>query len=280
MKMNSSFDEQSLAISGLQPVLDAVQDCCTALDIDFFIVGALARNIWYVAHDAPAQGTQDVDFGIFVPDAGMYQKLRYCLQNKYAYTPGQENAFCLISPQGLEVDLLPFGAIETGDYIMVEGHGRSQLELVGFEEVFQHGLVEAEIGKATFKASSIPGVVLLKLIAYDDRPEYRIKDLKDINAICQYYPEIETNFIWEKYFDLYSDDRDHKTVAMLVLGQELRKLTEDNPKLYQRVERILENALHAESAFLKHMIADPIQETVAQKRQWMVHILVGLRNAI
>ncbi len=125
--MNQSFDEQSLAINGLQTVLDEVQDCCTALDIDFFIVGALARNIWYVKHDAPAQGTKDVDFGIFVPDADLYQKLRHYLQEKYNYTPGHENAFCLISSQGLQVDLLPFGAIESGDYIMVEGHGWSKL---------------------------------------------------------------------------------------------------------------------------------------------------------
>lgn len=274
--MNPSFDEKSLAISGLQRVLNEVQDCCTTLDIDFFIVGALARNIWYVQHDAPAQGTQDVDFGIFVPDVDLYQKLRQCLQEKYNYTAGFENAFCLISSQGLQVDLLPFGAIESGDYIMVEGHGRSKLELEGFEEVFQYGLVEAKIGSATFKASSIPGVVLLKLIAYDDRPEHRVKDLKDINAICQYYPEVETNFIWNEYFDLYTDDRNQTTVAMLVLGQELRKLIGFNQKLFHRIKSILENALRSASDFPQQMISDPIKETEEEKRHWLRCIYDGL----
>ncbi|MEM6377875.1 MAG: hypothetical protein AAF705_06665 [Bacteroidota bacterium] len=257
-------------------MLDEVQDCCTALDIDFFIVGALARNIWYVRHDAPAQGTQDVDFGIFVPDADLYQKLRQCLQEKHNYTPGIENAFCLISSQGLQVDLLPFGSIESGDYILVEGHGRSKLELEGFEEVFQHGLVEAQIGSSTFKASSIPGVVLLKLIAYDDRPEYRTKDLRDINAICQYYPEIETNFIWSEYFELYTDDRDQTTVAMLVLGLELKKLIGANDKLFNRVKSILKNALKPESDFLLQMIGNPVKETIEQKRRWISYIVEGL----
>ena len=274
--MIQSFDEESLAVNGLNDVLDQVQSCCTDLGINFFIVGALARNIWYVSHDAPAKGTQDVDFGIFVANTNQYQQLRDCLQKKHNYTPGLENAFCLISPTGLQVDLLPFGAIASDEYILVDGHGRIKLELDGFEEVFQYGLVEAEISGNMFKASSIPGVVLLKLIAYDDRPEHRIKDLKDINAICQYYPQVETNFIWSEYFELYTDDRDQTTVAMLVLGLELKKLIATNARLYNRVKTILENALAPNAHFPQHMISNALEETIEEKKNWINSIYEGL----
>ncbi len=37
------------------------------------------------------------------------------------------------------------------------------------------------------KAATLPAIVLLKLIAYDDRPEHRIKDPGDIAGIIYYF---------------------------------------------------------------------------------------------
>lgn len=42
---------ESLAIDGLKEVLVHINEICKSLNIDFFIVGAIARNIWYVAND-------------------------------------------------------------------------------------------------------------------------------------------------------------------------------------------------------------------------------------
>lgn len=48
-------------------------------------------------------------------------------------------------------------------------------------EVYQSGTEEVEMETGhNFKIATLPSIVLLKLIAFDDRPEKRSKDARDI----------------------------------------------------------------------------------------------------
>jgi len=218
---NLSYD--ALAVAGLKNVLEQVGGACRELEIDCFIVGAIARNIWYASHGEGVRGTQDIDFGVYVPDEDKYNQLRQKLIDEYAYQPSTTNAFCLITPDSQLVDLLPFGAIENKDAVMIQGQGLTKINLEGFKESYEMGLTETRIEEDIYAVCSIPAMMILKLIAYDDRPERRLKDVKDINSICQYYPDIEAQFIWENHADLYDENREHKDVAMIALGREIRK---------------------------------------------------------
>jgi len=62
------------------------------------------------------------------------------------------------------------------------------IALDGFKEAYS--ATEVKIGEEVYKSCTIPAVVILKMIAFDDRPDRRIKDIKDINLICKYYPVI------------------------------------------------------------------------------------------
>jgi len=62
----------ALEVEGLKEVLETVATACTYLNIDFFIVGAVARNIWYANSNTELRGTKDIDFGIYVTDAVRY----------------------------------------------------------------------------------------------------------------------------------------------------------------------------------------------------------------
>jgi predicted nucleotidyltransferase len=179
LKIN--YDE--LAVEGLKDVLINISSTCKELEIDFFIVGAIARNIWLASHGENPTGTKDIDFGVYVPNVEKYNLLKEALINNYNYVESRENDFCLFTPDGKQIDLLPFGEIEQDGQVMIKGKGYTQIKPDGFEETYNLGLQEVKIGEEKYSACSIPAIVILKMIAYDDRPERRIKDVKDISDI-------------------------------------------------------------------------------------------------
>ena len=61
----SKISYEALSIEGLKDVFLQISEMCKELGIDFFIVGAIARNIWYVSNDQNPKGTKDIDFGIY-----------------------------------------------------------------------------------------------------------------------------------------------------------------------------------------------------------------------
>ncbi|MCD4693034.1 MAG: hypothetical protein K8R79_08980 [Calditrichales bacterium] len=242
----------------------------------FFIVGAVARNIWLASHGETTSGTKDIDFAVFIPDKEKYNELIDVLIKKHLYKKSKTNAFCLITTDGIPVDLLPFGEIEKEGNVLIDGVGLSSINLEGFKESSKFGLEEVIIGSYKFYVSSIPAVVMLKLVAYDDRPENRIKDVKNINEICLNYPNIESEYIWRKYFYLYTDELSHQDVAMQVLGMEIKKIINTNRKLKKRILHILDKAINQHSKLIIHMIENSEKETIEMKSQILQNIKIGI----
>jgi predicted nucleotidyltransferase len=260
----------------LKHVIADIVSASKALQIDFFGVGALARNTWYVDNDLPARGTKDVDFGVYIPSTTVYQQLKKKLIEEHGYTASSNNAFCLISPQKIPVDLLPFGEIANNGKVLVEGKGLTSINLEGFREVHLNGLRSVDIEGDRINVCTIPSVVLLKLIAFDDRPDQRMKDPLDVASIFKVYPDIESDFIWNDYHDLYDGDLSHDEVAIKVIGSEVRKLIVGNAALLERVNRILEDAITKSSRLAAYMVEDTQIETV----QAMIAKLIVFKSGL
>jgi predicted nucleotidyltransferase len=274
--MSISF-EQLLNAKSVKRIIEDLREASSNLDIEFFAVGALARNVWYMENKEDARGTKDVDFGVYVPNHQIYQSLKDMLIANFGYNEISTNAFCLISPyEKLPVDLLPFGEIENQGKVITEGSGLVSINLDGFSEVYEHGLLSKLIEGVKLSICSIPSVVLLKLIAYDDRPDNRPKDPLDINSIFIYYPDIESEKLWGEYNFLYDDEKTHDEVGISVLGYEISKIIFSNDTLIERVISILDKAINSESQLAEKMIQNPVEETVKSKQD----MLVFLRNGI
>jgi predicted nucleotidyltransferase len=152
------------------------------------------------------------------------------------------NSFVLIWKDKTEVDLLPFGVIENEDgRVIADGLGLTNIGLQGFTEVYEARLPQLDLeGEHQFKFCTLPGIVLLKMIAWDDRPEKRRDDIKDISDILNHFFNMYDNEIWENHHDLFGkEDTDLKYIAARVMGREMGKIARRNEKLLGRIAGIL-----------------------------------------
>jgi predicted nucleotidyltransferase len=240
-KINSSDLQQG----DLGNVFASLEKAFTALNINFYLVGATARDVWFYQNKIRAIGTKDVDFAVYIPDKESYATLKKYLQENEGFTGSTQNQFVMFSPTGFVVDLLPFGAIEVEGKVMLPGTGLTKIAVNGFREIYTNATIPVDFGNdQVFNVCTLPGIVILKLIAFDDRPEARQKDIKDIALILQHYFEIESDFIYNHYNDLFEHDRDLALIAARVLGRQIKNIITESTELEQRVLRILETEIN------------------------------------
>lgn len=229
----------------LSEMLTALERGLKKFDIDFYLVGAVARDLWMSAiHDIPASRiTGDIDFAIFINDKGTYENLKKYLIDIEGFSPYKGNAFVLVWKSFIQVDLLPFGEIEDkNDSVKVEGSGLTSINMPGFKEVYDDGLPEVELEEIhKFKFCTLPGIVILKLLAWQDRPEIRGDDIKDVSNVLKHFFNMYVEEIYENHNDLFGDDNlDLHLIAARVMGREMNKISKRSDVLYNRIKNLLE----------------------------------------
>jgi predicted nucleotidyltransferase len=165
----------------LSEMLSALERGLNKFGIDFYLVGAVARDLWMSAINdiPPSRITGDIDFAVFIDDKGTYDNLKKYLIEVEGFSPYKGNAFVLVWKSVIQVDLLPFGEIEDKDAgVTIEGSGLTSLYMPGFKEIYDDGLPIVELEEIhKFKFCTLPGIVILKLMAWQDRPEIRRDDI-------------------------------------------------------------------------------------------------------
>ncbi len=227
----------------LKDVLDTLEVAFEEVGIDFYyIIGATAKNIWYEKNDKIGRVTKDIDFAVFVNSNNQFKELKRILANKNGYVDIKDNEFAMLSSNGTQIDILPFGEIEVLDGVTIEnGIGLHQIKVNGFKEIADTGLAEHEQDGNRFKIATLPSIVLLKFIAYDDRPEFRMKDIQDIADIINIYFEIETDIFYDEHHDLLERiDEGHGIIASRVIGRLMKKTLDKHLPLKDRIVKILD----------------------------------------
>lgn len=252
----------------LKGVFDSLEEAFKATEIDYYLIGAQARDMWYSRGGKSSRQTKDVDFAVFVGGLANYQSVRDYLKNHKEFVETKGNSFVMITPEGMQVDILPFGEIEIDDGVEIAGEGLTSIKVNGFKEIYQSGteLMETNTGHH-FKVASLPSIVLLKLIAFDDRPEKRIKDALDIASIIEHFFDLQADLIYEKHCDLFGDDElTLEEISAFVIGREIKLIVEGNRTLLERLRNILEGhvAKNEKSAFIRGMIGNT-ETTVESK---------------
>ncbi|OJW81535.1 MAG: hypothetical protein BGO69_09120 [Bacteroidetes bacterium 46-16] len=268
----------------IRPILEALEEAFGACEIDYYLIGAFARDIWYARAEKKFRTTKDVDFAILVGNHKQYEQVRSYLEEKKGYRSSSTNAFVVLAPDGTAVDLLPFGSIEIDDGVQLEGKGLTNIKVNGFMEVYEGGTEHIEVLEGhSFEVATLTAIVLLKLIAYDDRPEKRIKDAGDIANILMNYFELEAPMIYEYHNDLFAEDkpeRELEEIASVVVGRELNKLLAGNQALFERTCHILETLTEKRenSEFVRQMVQETDTD-VDRMTALLDCILIGLKDS-
>ena len=247
--------------------------------IDFYLVGATARDVWMKGiHDLPPKrATSDIDFGIMIKDSFVFDDLKSYLIEEEGFIPSKDNEFVLIWKDKSQVDLIPFGDLESEGIVTVKGTGFTSMNVEGFKEVYEQASEEIITEDQRFKVSTLPGLMILKLIAWDDRPEVRRDDIDDIAEIIKNYFHLNDEVIFKQHSDLFTDDIELDEVASQFLGREIGKIVSGNPKLVERIKGILVNGLN-DSNNLAELFASESDETIEYSKSLISHIKKGIEE--
>lgn len=247
MENSYKISFKALRQEGAKDVFASLNRALETLEIDFYLIGALARDTWFAQKGIRALGTKDIDFAVLVSDESKYQKLRNFLIQEEDFTESSSNEYVLFNSQGHQIDLLPFGAVEIEGKKIVDSQGFFHTNISGFKEVYEEGTEEVNFdGEYNFKVSTLAGIVILKLIAYDDRPEIRSNDVGDIAAIIRHYFDLESDLIYDNHEDLFAgEEQNLEHIAARVLGRQMKLILNRNALLKERIISILQ--LNAQS---------------------------------
>ena len=190
--MNTSLDLLNKINKNLLDCLLALQTEAGALGLDMFLVGATVRDIILsLVHGIKInRATKDVDIGILVSAWSVYENFKQRLIATALFTPDLKRNHRLYF-QGLPVDIIPFGGIETEDGTIIWPPDEADtMRVTGFKDAFAHAL-SAHIGQGKeIRLASLPGMTILKIIAWDDRHnEFPTKDAEDLALILNNYGE-------------------------------------------------------------------------------------------
>jgi predicted transcriptional regulator len=121
------------------------------------------------------------------------------------------------------------------------------------------------------------------LIAWDDRPEVRHVDIKDIAEILDYFFDMISEEIWSDHADLFAiepafdDGRSGLLfISARVLGRQMKKIAAQNKQLYARIKNIIEqNAIDPGSSKIAEILALYFSKTAEEALQIIKEIQEG-----
>ncbi len=224
----------------------------------YYLIGAQARDLWYAGEKASGRFTADVDFAVLITNPEQFERVKEVLEKEHGFSVSKANAFALHGPDGTTVDILPFGGMEEDDRIIAGGQGLTSIDVSGFKEVGAAGTALAIFKEDTtqFRLATLPAIVLLKLIAYNDRPEIRTKDPEDIIEILNRFFLLKTELFYDVHHDLLSRlDEGEALIAARAVGREMHTILVQSAALQNRVQGIVATELRkgANSRFLQIM---------------------------
>lgn len=225
----------------LKELLQVVEKVFKKCDVDFYLLGAIARDTWYAKEQIASRATRDVDFAVYISEKSKYAEVFEELISKHGFSEIKDVPFRLQTPFTFTIDIIPFGEISIDDAVVPDEGWDRPIFVNGFEEIFSKATIQVkdEDDDLEFKVATLPAILLLKLIAYDDRPEKRTQDPQDIVQIIENYFEVEKEMIWEEHHDLFDEESELIEIGARVIGREINQIISENRTLKERVLNIL-----------------------------------------
>lgn len=211
-----------------------VQAAAGPLGIETLIAGAFARDLQLLYRygiDTQRQ-TEDVDIALTVPDWATFDALKTRLIQSAAFRPSPTAAHRLRHRNGLPIDLVPFGRVETRHRkIAWPPLGEVEMDAFGFREALVGAQEVVLPSVARMKVVSLPGLALLKIVCWKDRHyQSPYKDAQDLNLIIRNYLQAgNEDRLWGEFLHWSQEDKfDHELAGARMLGHDVRLLVDED----------------------------------------------------
>lgn len=255
--------------SELKKAVQEVTDAAKGLNLDIVLVGALMSEFTpEIEADYPQfRRTNDADFAFTTHDWSTCKKLREALLAK-DFTPDTHIEHRLHLGTAM-VDLIPYGPQIAPGGELAWPESEFAMTVTGFDEACATARKSEESGVAPMRVITVPGFVLLKIIAYLDRKErggdkYK-DDAKDIAYWLHNYAGGTND---ERRYGLATEpefsDQEYETSGAVLLGKEVGALASAEAGAY--VERFLQESGDRYSPFVDILAAGALDETANKRR--------------
>lgn len=138
---------------------------------------------------------------------------------------------------GQTVDLIPFGGIEQNGEVILK-NSVTEISVFGCKEVTE----EAVVIEANFKVVTLPGLCILKLVAYSEKPDRRAKGLDDYLFLVKNYHEIVGEELFSgDHDDLIEGDFEMQIASARMLGRHMAPILNKNELLKDKIIQTLQH---------------------------------------
>ncbi|MFT5251031.1 MAG: putative nucleotidyltransferase [bacterium] len=271
---NQSYKD--LSIPHFKEVFDIIDGALQEHNIPYYLIGATAIALELLKDGIkPSRGTKDIDFAIMISSLHQYDNLGDTLVTK-GFNRVKAPWTFYSEEYNVAIDILPFGEIEEQDTIQFNKR-YSDLHVLGMKEVLEE-TEEVIIDKKIVNIPPLPGMIVLKLVAWSYRPEERENDLADILRIIEHYFDLNFDEIMEFHNDIFSDEEfDETLISAEVLGRKSREILQKYKELELRILNVLDTNLKSDQESI-------IAKDWAVKKGWQIQyalkVLKALQKAI
>lgn len=235
---------KALAIPFFKEVFEMIDFVMKSHGHPYYLIGANAMAIELLKEGIkPVRGTKDIDFAVMLSDIQQYDEIIIALV-KNGFNEIKEIPHRVYHPEyKVAVDILPFGQIEQ-NYTVKFSDRLTELHVLGFTQVLEDTR-EVRIGEITISIPTLPGMVLLKLIAWQDKPDRRTHDLADILHIFKNYFSYNYDEIVEHHHDTFLEEEsfDQLKIAAQIIGRKLKPYLLHLPELENKVKTMLDQSI-------------------------------------
>lgn len=248
-------------------------------DLDYFLAGATARDLLLEqAHGINTlRNTNDLDLAIQVADWPAFERARLALLENGSFIPVNNVLHKLMFQGMFEVDLIPFGAIEQADRTIAwPPDGAMVMGVFGFREAFENTLRVMLPGGAQLQVVSLPALMLLKLIAWQERRWQRPgTDAHDIAIILRHYLDAgnQQRLYTEAAELMEAPDFDYEFAGAWLLGHDTAGLLPDSAR--PRVRELLNTESDAKDNL--NLLGD-LQIEPERALGLLQHLATGFQN--
>ena len=256
-------------------VFEVLEKAFEKFEIDFYLIGAQSRDVWTNHLPIDKRITRDIDYSVYIANYKIWDQLNEYLINEEGFKRDEKEPYRIYF-KGDIIDLIPFGGIEKNGKVILQ-NPPMELSVFGCKEIMEEALVI----RNKYKVVTLPGLCIMKLVAFDEKPGSRAKDWDDFIFLLINYSEIAGNELFEGYHDdLIENDFEMPVASARLLGRNMKSILNKNEKLFKKIIQILEDKLRGftfEEIDQMYVVRD-IGDRQVEQMKLIAEVIKGVRD--